>query len=125
MTKNFVIFASGRGASYAFMITCDESEVTSKCRNTLTSGFECYIYTIEPSPLGQPGFVPQGAMALRRVWHLYNAHDEFKQEAVDLVERLSAHSVEASREYLSDMMEVFRQELVKLKIEQAQPTTGA
>jgi len=93
------------------MLTCDEGEVTSRCQNALKSGFECYIYKIEPSPLGQPGFIPTGATCLRRVWHLYNAHEEFKQEVVDIINRLDCHSIESSKEYLQIMINTFKEEL--------------
>lgn len=88
------------------------------------------MYKIEPSPLGQPGFTPIGATCLRRVWHLYNAHEEFKQEAQDIITRLDAHSVESSREYLKIMIKEFYIELQKIggtDIEncQPQPTTGS
>jgi len=96
------------------MVSCEDDQVTSRCQPCLKSGFECYIYKIESSPLGKPGFCPDGAITLRRVWHLYAAHDEFKQEARDIIERLSAHSVESSREYLDVMIKAFQDELASL-----------
>ena len=115
MASNFLICATGRGASYGFMVSCEDDQVTSRCQPCLKSGFECYIYKIEQSPLGNPGFMPQGSITLRRVWHLYAAHDEFRQEALDIISRLDAHSVESSREYLNVMMETFRVELLRLE----------
>src|SRR6202008_1654717 len=106
---------TGRGASYAFMATCDEAEITTKCQPALASGFECYVYKIEQSPLGRPGFCPEGAINLRRVWHLYAAHDEFKQEAQDIISRLDSHSTESSIEYLTIMISEFNKELEALK----------
>ena len=115
MASNYMISVQGRGASYAFLVTCDDNEVTARCQPCLKSGFECYIYKIEPSPLGDPGFKPEGATTLRRVWHLYDAHDEFRQEAVDIINRLDCHSVESSMEYLSIMISEFQRELDVLK----------
>ena len=112
---NFFISAQGRGASYAFMVTCEEADVTSRCQPCLKSGFECYIYSVEQSPLGNPGFMPNGGITLRRKFHLYNAHDDFKQEALDIINRLDAHSVESSREYLAIMISEFQRELDVLK----------
>ena len=114
MASNFLICATGRGASYGFMVSCEDAEVTSRCQPCLKSGFECYIYKIEQSPLGNPGFMPSGSITLRRIWHLYNAHDEFRQEAQDIISRLDAHSIESSIEYLNDMMEIFRAELERI-----------
>lgn len=115
MASNYIIVTSGRGATYAFMVTCDEGEVTAKCQPSLNSGLECFVYKIEPSPLGKPGFAPEGSINLRRVWHLYNAHEEFKQEAKDIISRLDCHSVESSREYLNIMISELQREFEALK----------
>ena len=106
------------------MVSCEDDQVTSRCQPCLKSGFECYIYKIEQSPLGNPGFMPQGSITLRRVWHLYAAHDEFRQEAMDIISRLDAHSVESSREYLKIMIKEFYTELQKIggtEIDNCQP----
>jgi hypothetical protein len=127
VNANFIISVQGRGASYGFMLTCDEDEVTSRCVPALRSGFECFVYKIEPSPLGNPGFRPDGAITLRRIFHLYNAHEEFKQEAVDIITRLDCHSVESSKEYLDIMINTFQAEKEKLhgQIENQQvPSSG-
>jgi hypothetical protein len=114
LASNFLICATGRGASYGFMVSCEDDQVTSRCQPCLKSGFECYIYKIEQSPLGNPGFMPIGAITLRRVWHLYAAHDEFRQEAQDIISRLDAHSVESSKEYLDIMISILQTEKEKL-----------
>jgi hypothetical protein len=125
LDKNFVIFATGRGSTYAFMLTCDEETVTSRVHNTMTSGFEVFIYTIEPNPTGSPGFIPQGAVHLKRIWHLYDAHDEFLDDAESIINRLSCHSVEASREYLDLVLEKLQAERARLDPIPANPTTGS
>jgi hypothetical protein len=112
--SNFLISCQGRGASYGFMLSCDDDEVTARCQNCLKSGFEVFIYKIEQSPLGNPGFRPEGAITLRRVWHLYNAHEEFKEEARSIINRLDAHSVESSREYLDIMINELTRERTSL-----------
>lgn len=115
MANNYIIVTTGRGASYAFMLTCDEDEVTARCQPSLHSGMECYIYKIEPSPLGKPGFAPEGAINLRRIWHLYAAHEEFKQEAKDIISRLDCHSTQSSIEYLDIMISELQREFEALK----------
>src|SRR5258707_5781171 len=93
-------------------VTVDEA--VDRCHPCLQSGFECYIYSIEPSPTGQPGFTPTGAVNLRRHFHLYNAHEEFIDEAKSIIDRLSAHSVQASKEYLNAMIQTLTIERIKL-----------
>jgi hypothetical protein len=119
---NFIISLHGRGSSYAFMLQgVTVEECVDRCYPCLQSGFEVFIYSIEPSPTGQPGFTPTGAVNLRRHFHLYAAHDEYEQEAHDIIERLSAHSVQASQEYLDIMIKAFQLEKDKLQLE---PATG-
>lgn len=123
MPNNFVIVASGRGATYAFMATCELQDLANRCQPALNSGFECYIYSLEASPLGQPGFTPTGALCLRRVYHLYDAHDRYEDEARGIIDGLSAHSEAASREYLDIMIKALEVERQKLS-QGAQPTAA-
>lgn len=117
-SKNFLIFASGRGRCYGYMLNCDETEVTSRCQLTLNAGFELFIYEITPSPTGKFGFDPTGSTPLKRVWHLYDAHEEYDMKADDIISSLDAHSVEASREYLERVITKLQTERDRLN----QPT---
>jgi len=90
-------------------------ECVQRCYPCLQSGFEVFIYSIEASPAGQPGFTPTGAINLRRHFHLYDAHDEFESEAKDIVDRLSVHSIQASQEYLDLMIKTLQEERNKLE----------
>jgi hypothetical protein len=94
----------------------------------MLSGFEVFIYTIEPNPTGRPGFTPDGSIHLKRVWHLYDAHEEFADDAESIINRLSAHSVEASREYLKliiDRLQTEQLRLTPIDPIPAEPTTGS
>lgn len=124
MANNYLIFATGRGRSYGYMLNCDAEEVTSRCHLTLQAGFEVFVYEITPSPLGKFGFDPTGATPLKRVWHLYNAHDEFREEVKCVIDKLEAHSLEASREYLGIMISELHAALEAINVERAKQTTG-
>jgi hypothetical protein len=100
------------------MVTGLIDEVANRMKSTVDQGFEVYIYSIEPSPSGPSQFFPPNVLTLRRVYHLYDARDKYRDEAHSIVESLSEHSQEASAEYLNIMISEFQRELDLLKEEQ-------
>jgi hypothetical protein len=116
LAANFIINITGRGVHYCGLASNAELEPLCATLNTsLHQGFEVYIYSIEPSPAGHNQHFPTSVLTLKRQYHLYAAHDEYKQEAHDIIERLSAHSKAASSEYLTIMISEFQRELAVLK----------
>lgn len=109
-SKNHVVNITGRGAQYCMMMTGDTQDIANACQVCLNSGFEVFIYLLEPSQMGQLGFMPKGALNLRRVYHLYDAHEQYEERAKDIVETLSCHSMQASVEYIDTMLRVLNTE---------------
>jgi hypothetical protein len=103
------------------------NELVDRCQRANGSGFEAYIYSLEPSPLGQPGFFPAGTLNLKRVFHVYDAHEEFVDEANSIINKLSSHSEEASRAYLAKVLELLHAEQQRLApvADHDNTTTGA
>lgn len=111
---NFIVFAHGRGRSHAFMITGETQEVANRCKILTDCGFEAYVYKIEPSLHGNVPYQPQGSVHLRRVYHLWDAHDKYRDEIHSIIEGLSTHSADASKEYIVEMIEALNKELSEL-----------
>ncbi len=115
-TANYIVNITGRGVHYCGLASNAELEpLCMSLNHCLHQGFEVYVYSIEPSPAGHNQHFPSGVLTLKRQYHLYAAHDEYKQEAHDIIERLSAHSKAASSEYLNIMISEFQRELAVLK----------
>jgi hypothetical protein len=115
MPTNYFVSYHGRGASYGYLIAADsEEDLTARCQAGVNSGFEVYIYKIEQSPLGRNGFDPEGSTNLRRVFHLYDARDEYEQQAKDIIDGLSRHSWQASADYLDVFIRTLSEERTKL-----------
>lgn len=116
MPANYIVTIVGRGVHYCGLASNAELEpLCASLNHCLHQGFEVYVYSIEPSPAGHNQHFPSGVLTLKRQYHLYAAHDEYKQEAHDIIERLSAHSKAASTEYLNILISEFQRELAVLK----------
>lgn len=113
--KTYVVSLHGRGASYAFLVKGEVQDVANRCKPCTNSGFEVYIYELVPSPHGAPGFAPTGSTPLKQVYHLYNAHDQWVDEANSIVDKLTMHSEEASLEYLLAMINVLATERLNIE----------
>lgn len=126
---NVVVAIVGRGRHTCGMVTGDIQDIANRCQHSVTQGFEVYLYTIEPNPLGADVNLPPSVMPLRRVYHLYDATEKYADEAHSIIESLDAHSIVAAKKYLSVMVEAFNRELAKLaELEDVpsvnEPTTG-
>ena len=121
MPTNYIISIHGRGATYAFLAAADTDEnMAERCQPAVNSGFEVFIYTLEASLLGQVPFAPTASTHLRRVYHLYDAHEEYRDKAKDIIEGLCAHSEAASKEYLGETIQILAEEYNKLVKTQAE-----
>lgn len=109
--KTYLVSLHGRGASYAFLVKGEVQDVANRCKPCTNSGFEVYIYELMPSPHGAPGFAPTGSTPLKQVYHLYDAHDLWVDEARGIVDKLTMHSEVASLEYLASMINVLNTEV--------------
>lgn len=131
--KTYLVSLHGRGASYAFLVKGEVQDVANRCKPCTNSGFEVYIYELVPSPHGAPGFAPTGSTPLKQVYHLYDAHDQWVDEANSIVDKLTMHSEVASLEYLASMINVLNNEIneitrrrwnVKVEDQQVQEERG-
>lgn len=122
--KNHIVSVHGRGANHCFMINGETQDVANRCQVAVDAGFEVWIYLIEASNMGQPAYTPTGSLNLRRVYHLYDAMEKYHDEIHSTIESLDAHSLEASKKYITHMIEQLQAEAVKLN-EMDQPTTGS
>jgi len=117
-TKNFIVNLHGRGASYCGMAPNSTLEdLLERCQHAVNCGFEVFVYSIEPSQIGQPGFMPPNVMNLRRHAHLYDATDEYTDEVNSIINGLSVHSVQASEKYLNLIIEKLTKERDSLAAE--------
>lgn len=112
--KNHVVNITGRGAQYCMMMTGETQDIANRCQVCLNAGFEVFIYLLEPSQMGQLGFMPSGALNLRRVYHLYDAHEQYEDKAKDIVDTLSCHSMQASVDYIDRMLTILQAERASL-----------
>jgi len=123
---NYLIHIYGRGAAYCCLAQNVEYEdLVERCQRSVDCGFEVYIYSITPSPVGNQGFIPDGCVSLKRHAHLYDATDEFNDKVESIINHLSVHSVEASRKYITLMQERLAKEQDALTNTNAPPTTGS
>jgi hypothetical protein len=122
--SNHIVNAQGRGACYSFMMAGETQDVVNRAQRLVDSGFEVFIYLIEPSKTGQPSFTPEGALNLRRVYHLFDASEKYHDEVKSIIDGLCAHSIIASKKYINEMIEEFNKELVNLTQLESMPNNG-
>jgi len=125
-SKNYIVNLHGRGATYCGLAQNTQLEpLIESCQRAVNCGFEVFIFSIEPNPLGTHGFIPDGVINLKRHAHLYDARDEFEDEANSIINKLSIHSLQASETYLDLVINKLTEERNHIKEDRTYERTSA
>lgn len=112
---NYFIAIVGRGVVYGGMASAEQlEELAARCQHSVNCGFEVYIYSLEPSPVGPNSLLPDGVLPLKREFHLFDASEDFQELVDSIIEKLSCHSIAAGRKHLADSLPKLQAELEKL-----------
>lgn len=99
--QTYFIAIVGRGVLYGGMAqTTSLERLAGELQHSVNSGFEVYVYSLEPSPAGNNILFPPSILALKREYHLFDGRDDFVELADSIIERSQQHSLVASLEYV-------------------------